>query len=141
DDLAEFQKRTDCIADEYARFVTVKDAPAGDVHLNGRLTLGENTADNGGLRVAYRALQKALAGRKPETSSGYTPAQRFSLGFANVWCQNVTEQAARQLAQTDPHSPGRFRVEGSVTNMEEFREAFGCKVGQRMAPVDMCRVW
>jgi predicted metalloendopeptidase len=141
DDLTAFQKRTDCLADEYARFVTVKDAQNGDVHLNGRLTLGENTADNGGLRVAYRALQKALEGKPAETIGGYTASQRFFLGFANVWCQNVTEQAARQLAQVDPHSPGRFRVEGSIQNMEEFREAFGCRAGQPMAPVQMCRVW
>ena len=84
----------------------------GDVHLNGRLTLGENTADNGGARVAYRALQKTLEGKPRTTIDGFTPEQRFFLGFANVWCQNVTEHAARQLAQTDPHSPGEFRVIG-----------------------------
>jgi putative endopeptidase len=141
DDLKAFQERTDCIAKEYEGFVPVKDPVSGDVHLNGKLTLGENTADNGGLRVSYAALQKALAGKPRTKIDGFTPEQRFFLGFANVWCQNVTEQAARQLAQTDPHSPGEFRVNGSVGNMAEFAQAFGCKAGQPMVRKDACRAW
>jgi predicted metalloendopeptidase len=141
EDRKAFDERTDCIAREYDGFVSVKDPVNGDVHLNGRLTLGENTADNGGLRVAYLALQKALAGQPRTKIDGFTREQRFFLGFANVWCQNVTEAAARQLAQTDPHSPGRFRVIGSVSNMPEFKEAFGCKAGQPMARENACRVW
>jgi predicted metalloendopeptidase len=141
EDLKAFKERTDCIAKEYDGFVSVKDPANGDVHLNGRLTLGENTADNGGLRVAYQALQKTLRGREHPLIDGYTPEQRFFLGFANIWCQNVTEQSARQLAQTDPHSPGRFRVEGTVTNMEEFREAFGCRENQPMVRANACRAW
>jgi putative endopeptidase len=141
EDRKAFDERTGCIAKEYEGFVSVKDAANGDVHLNGRLTLGENTADNGGLRVAYRALQKALAGQPRAKVDGFTPEQRFFLGFANVWCQNVTEAAARQLAQTDPHSPGEFRVVGSVSNMPEFAEAFGCKAGQPMVREPACRAW
>jgi putative endopeptidase len=141
DDLKQFEARTGCIASEYDGFVTVKDPANGDVHLNGRLTLGENTADNGGLRVSYVALQKALSPGPRERIDGFTPEQRFFLGFANVWCQNVTEAAARQLAQTDPHSAGEFRVIGSVSNMPEFQEAFGCKVGQPMVRENACRVW
>jgi endothelin-converting enzyme/putative endopeptidase len=141
EDRKAFEERTDCIAKEYEGFVTVKDAANGDVHLNGRLTLGENTADNGGLRVSYMALQRALAGQPREKTDGFTPEQRFFLGFANVWCQNVTEPAARQLAQTDPHSPGEFRVVGSITNMPEFKEAFGCKAGQPMVRENACRAW
>jgi endothelin-converting enzyme/putative endopeptidase len=141
EDLKAFQERTDCIAGEYEGFVPVKDAVNGDVHLNGKLTLGENTADNGGLRVSYAALQKALAGKPRAKLDGFTPEQRFFLGFANVWCQNVTEQAARQLAQTDPHSPGEFRVNGSVSNMPEFAQAFGCKAGQPMVRANACRAW
>ncbi|HLA77636.1 MAG TPA: M13 family metallopeptidase [Vicinamibacteria bacterium] len=141
DDLKAFGERTECVAKEYDGFVSVKDATSGDVHLNGKLTLGENTADNGGLRVAYMALQKALAGKTRAQIDGYTPEQRFFLGFANVWCQNVTEQAARQLAQTDSHSPGEFRTNGSVSNMPEFWQAFGCKAGQPMVRANACRVW
>jgi putative endopeptidase len=141
EDRKAFDERTGCIAKEYEGFVSVKDAANGDVHLNGRLTLGENTADNGGLRVAYRALQKALAGQPRAKVDGFTPEQRFFLGFANVWCQNVTEAAARQLVQTDSHSPGEFRVIGSVGNTPEFAEAFGCKAGQPMVREPACRAW
>jgi putative endopeptidase len=141
DDLAAFNERTDCIAKEYDGFVTVKDPANGDVHLNGRLTLGENTADNGGLRVAYRALEKTLTGKVPAKVDGFTAEQRFFLGFANVWCQNATEEAARQRAQTDTHSSGEFRVIGSVSNTPEFAQAFGCKAGQPMVRANVCRAW
>jgi len=141
EDRKAFEERTDCIAKEYEGFVSVKDAINGDVHLNGRLTLGENTADNGGLRVSYMALQKTLAGQPRRKVDGFTPEQRFFLGFANVWCQNVTEAAARQFAQTDTHSAGEFRVVGSVSNMPEFKEAFGCKAGQPMVRENACRAW
>ena len=119
----------------------VEDKANGDVRLNGRLTLGENTADNGGLRVAYAALQKALAGQDKKPIDGFTPEQRLFLGFANVWCQNATEAASRQLAQTDSHSAGRYRVIGPVSNMPEFAQAFGCKAGQPMVRENACRAW
>ena len=141
EDLAAFKERTDCIAKEYDEFVSVKDPVNGDVHLNGRLTLGENTADNGGARVSFRALQKSLEGKPRVNIDGFTPEQRFFLGFANVWCENVTEAQARQLAQTNPHSPGRYRVIGTITNMEEFQKAFSCKAGQPMVRENACRAW
>jgi endothelin-converting enzyme/putative endopeptidase len=140
-DRKAFDERTGCIASQYEGYVSVKDPVNGDVHLNGKLTLGENTADNGGLRVAYAALQRSLAGKPRAAIDGFTPEQRFFLGFANVWCQNVTEAAARQLAQTDPHSSGEFRVIGSVSNMPEFAQAFGCKAGQPMVRENACRAW
>jgi endothelin-converting enzyme/putative endopeptidase len=140
-DRKAFDERTTCIAKQYDGYVAVKDPVNGDVHLNGRLTLGENTADNGGLRVAYAALQKALTGQERKSIDGFTPEQRFFLGFANVWCQNVTEAAARQLAQNDTHSAGRFRTNGSVSNMPEFWQAFGCKEGQPMVRENACRAW
>jgi endothelin-converting enzyme/putative endopeptidase len=140
-DRKAFDERTGCIASQYEGYVSVKDPVNGDVHLNGKLTLGENTADNGGLRVAYAALQRSLAGKPRAAIDGFTPEQRFFLGFANVWCQNVTEAAARQLAQTDPHSPGAFRVIGSVSNMPEFAQAFGCRAGQPMVRENACRAW
>jgi putative endopeptidase len=136
-DLAEFQKRSDCIADEYSSFVAV-----ADVHLNGRLTLGENSADNGGVRLSYMALQDRLK-TNPQTSliDGFTPEQRFFLGYAQVWCQNVTPESSRMLAKTDPHSPGQYRVNGVVVNMPEFQKAFGCKAGQPMVSANACRTW
>lgn len=141
DDLKQFQQRTDCIASQYGEYVTLADPVNGDVKLNGRLTLGENTADNGGARVAFRALQRTLAGRERSRIDGFTPEQRFFLGFANVWCENVTDAAARQRAQTDPHASGRYRVIGTVSNMEEFRQAFGCQAGQPMVREKACRAW
>jgi putative endopeptidase len=145
EDRKAFTERTDCVANEYSGFEA---APAkGDTpaqHLNGKLTLGENTADNGGLRIAYMALLDTLAeeGKSiDEKIDGYTEAQRYFIGFAQVWCQNQRDEAARQAALVDPHSPGRWRVNGSVQNFEEFGKAFGCKKGQPMYPVNSCRVW
>ncbi|MGB8261744.1 MAG: M13 family metallopeptidase [Terracidiphilus sp.] len=144
-DRKAFEERTGCVADEYSGFVA---APAHDGQpeqkLNGRLTLGENTADNGGLRIAYMALLDTLAAQGKSISDkidGYTEAQRYFLGFAQVWCQNQTEQVARQLALTDPHSPGRYRVNGSVENYDQFGKAWGCTKGQPMYPAKSCRVW
>ncbi|MEO8499530.1 MAG: M13 family metallopeptidase [Vicinamibacteria bacterium] len=141
EDLKAFNERTDCVAKQYDGYVTVKDEKNGDVHLNGRLTLGENTADNGGLHVAYNALQKTLAGKPRKLIDGFTEEQRFFLGFANVWCQNSTEASSRQLAQTDPHSSGEFRTIGAVSNSAEFAKAFGCKPPSPMIRENACRVW
>ena len=145
DDRKAFTERTDCVANEYSGFEA---APAkGDTpaqHLNGKLTLGENTADNGGLRIAYMALLDTLAAQHKtigDKIDGYTEAQRYFLGFAQVWCQNQTDQASRQAALVDPHSPGQWRVNGSVQNFDEFGKAFGCTKGQPMYPVNSCRVW
>jgi len=135
-DRDEFERRASCIADQYSGYTSVD-----DVHLNGRLTLGENTADNGGLRVAYMALQEALARTPGQKLDGFTPEQRFFLGFAQVWCENMSPQELRQRAITDPHSPGRFRVNGTVHNMPEFQQAFSCKPDAPMAAHNACRVW
>jgi predicted metalloendopeptidase len=102
--------------------------------------LGENTADNGGMRIAYMALQEALNG-KGEKIDGFTPEQRLFLGFAQVWCENMSPQEARNRAMTDPHSPGRFRVNGTVQNSPEFQKAFSCKAAQPMVSANACRVW
>lgn len=145
DDRKQFTERTDCVAGEYSGFEA---APAHDnvaeQKLNGKLTLGENTADNGGLRIAYMALLDTLAAQGKsigEKIAGFTESQRYFIGFAQVWCQNQTEQVSRQLALTDPHSPGRWRVNGSVQNFDEFGKAFGCTKGQPMYPANSCRVW
>ena len=131
-----FDQRAQCLIDEYSGFIATD-----DVHLNGKLTLGENTADNGGLRIADMALQSQLAGKQPEKIDGFTPEQRLFLGWGQIWCQNQTEQVARLRAQVDPHSPGRYRVNGVVRNMPEFQKAWGCKPGVPMAPENACRVW
>ena len=145
EDRQKFNERTDCEVKEYSGFEA---APAHDgvaaQNLNGKLTLGENTADNGGLRIAYMALLDTLAKENKtidEKIDGYTEAQRFFIGFAQVWCSNQTEQSARQLALTDPHSPGRWRTNGSVQNFDEFGKAFSCHKGQPMYPENSCRVW
>ena len=145
EDRKNFTARTECVANEYSGFEAapaVGDAAA--VHLNGHLTLGENTADNGGLRIAFMALQDTLAAEGKTLSEkidGFTEAQRYFLGFAQVWCQNQTDAESRRRALIDPHSPGNWRVNGSVQNFDEFGKAFGCTKGQPMVPVNSCRVW
>ena len=137
-DRQEFDKRTGCIADEYGKFVAVE-----DVHLNGRLTLGENTADNGGSHIALLALRKRIEHdpKLAESREGFTPDQRFWIGFAQVWCENRSDESARLLAKTDPHSPGQYRVIGTVQNSADFARAFSCKPGQKMVSENACHVW
>ena len=135
-----FEDRASCTADEYSSFVSVKD-DKGEVHLNGRLTLGENTADNGGLKLAYMALTNIIGNTPVKPIDGYTAQQRFFISYGQIWCQNVTDQQARKLAIIDPHSPGRWRVNGVVQNSAAFQEAFGCKAGQPMVRENACRVW
>ncbi len=140
EDKAKFDERTGCEVKEYNAF-----EPVPGANVNGQLTLGENTADNGGIRIAYAALQSEM--RKPGVVKpmvdGYTPDQRFFLGFAQVWCENRREQMARMMVKVDPHSPDKFRVDGVVPNFEKFGQAFSCKQGSPMYPTagTACRVW
>jgi predicted metalloendopeptidase len=140
EDGKEFEQRVDCTAKEYSNFVSVKD-DKGEVKLNGKLTLGENTADNGGLKLAYMALTGIIGNTPLKLIDGYTPTQRYFLAYGQIWCQNVTDQEARRRVLTDPHSPGRWRVNGAVQNSAAFEEAFGCKAGQPMVSENACRVW
>jgi putative endopeptidase len=139
-DGTEFEKRAGCIADEYSNFVVVD-----DLKLNGKLTLGENTADNGGARIALMALEQMIAsgnaGTAAQTSHGYTPQQRFFLGFGRGWCEKRRPEYSRMLVSVDPHSPGKYRVNGVVQNMPEFQKAFNCRAGQAMVRENACRVW
>ncbi len=138
-DKKQFDQRTECIANEYSSFVAV-----GDLHVNGKLTLGENTADNGGIRLAYMAMEAYAHQHNMDLSKkmgGYTPEQQFFIGYAQNWCSNDRPAFVRLLVQTDPHSPNHFRANGVVRNMPEFATAFSCRKGQPMAPVDRCRVW
>lgn len=138
-DGKKFDEKAKCETDEYSRFIVDNDA-----HVNGQLTLGENTADNGGLRLAYIALL-ADAKRKnlklDQKDDGYTLTQQFFLAFGQDWCGSTRPQQERVQVQTDPHSPRQFRVNGVVQNMPELGVAFGCKLGQPMMPVKACRVW
>jgi endothelin-converting enzyme/putative endopeptidase len=142
DDAKRFEQRTDCLVNEYGGFVAVD-----DLHVNGKLTLGENTADNGGLRLAWMALLADAANKheslESKTANGYTPKQELFIGWAQNWCSTERPEMLRLAVQTDPHSPDRIRANGVVVNMPEFRQAFGCKAGQPMAPAPekMCRVW
>jgi len=139
EDAKKFQAKVDCEVKEYGNFVAVD-----DVKVNGKLTLGENTADNGGLRLAYIAFL-ADAKRKSidlnQKQEGYTALQQFFLGHGQSWCGSTRPEQLRLQVQTDPHSPRQFRINGVVQNMPEFGEAFGCKTGQPMMPANACRVW
>jgi putative endopeptidase len=139
-DSKEFQSRTQCIVDQYSRYIAID-----DVHVNGKLTLGENVGDNGGLRIAFMALQEALAGKAAGEDAvkidGFTPAQRFFLGWGQIWCQNDRPENARMRASLDPHSPSRARVNGVVSNMPEFSKTYNCKAGAPMVNGTQCRVW
>lgn len=139
-DGKEFEKRVSCIADEYSGFTAID-----DLKLNGRLTLGENTADNGGARIAFNALEHEIAedktGKEAKSIDGYTPEQRFFLGFGRVWCEKQRPEYARMRVTVDPHSPGKYRVDGVVQNMPEFQKAWGCKAGQPMVSENSCHVW
>ncbi|HEX4495453.1 MAG TPA: M13 family metallopeptidase [Thermoanaerobaculia bacterium] len=136
-DGKEFEKRASCLADEYSGFTVA----GGEVHLNGRLTLGENSADNGGVRIALMALEDTLKGSPEAPRDGFTPEQRFFLGWGEIWCESITDQSAKVRAQTDPHSPGRYRVNGVVSNMPEFQKAFNCPAKSPMVRENACRVW
>lgn len=136
EDSKEFAKRTACFVEQYGNYTAVE-----DVKLNGQLTLGENVADNGGLRIAYMALRDTLEGKETKKIDGFTPEQRFFLGWGQIWCEQTRPEMARVLALTNPHSPGRYRVNGVVANMPEFREAFDCKAGQPMVRENVCRAW
>lgn len=136
-DAKEFEKRTLCIDRQYSDYVAVD-----DLRLNGKLTLGENVADNGGLRIAYMALMDVLGGKPGRQIDGYTPEQRIFLGWAQIWCENIRDEQSRLYAQTNPHSPGKWRVNGVLSNMPEFQKAFGCSSGQPMVRGQKaCRVW
>ena len=139
EDKKNFETRTSCLANEYSSFVAVD-----DVHVNGKLTLGENTADNGGLLLAYMAyLDRAKQDGVDTTKKidGYTGPQRFYIAWAQNWCENTRPETTRKLVLTDPHSPNHFRANGPVVNQPGFAGAFGCKAGSPMTPAQNCRVW
>ncbi len=135
-DREQFDKLESCFVNEYDNFVAVD-----DVHVRGKLTLGENTADNGGLRISHIALLDVLAGTPEKPTDGFTPEQRFFVGWGQIWCESMRPEFARLLAQTNEHSPGKYRVNGVVGNMPEFQKAFGCKADAPMVRKPACRTW
>jgi putative endopeptidase len=145
DDHRRFADKTACEVAEYGNFQAMPDpGNLPQLKVNGRRTLAENTADNGGLRIAFQALTEALAEEgktAQEPVDGYSAKQRFFLSFAQVWCQNQGARSARQSAAADLQSPGRGRVNGAIQNFDEFGKAFACSKGAPMYPVNSCRVW
>jgi endothelin-converting enzyme/putative endopeptidase len=138
-DTAAFEKKTGCLVNEYNQFI-----PVDDVHVNGKLTLGENTADNGGLVLAFMAYLDRAKQEHLDINAkvdGYTGPQRFYIAFAQNWCSNDRPESLRTGALTDPHSPDQFRTNGPIVNQPGFAGAFSCKVGSPMVPANSCRVW
>jgi len=138
EDREKFDARTQCVDDQYSTYIATD-----DVHVNGKLTLGENVADLGGEILAYIAWKDADKSKNLQPIDGLTPEQRFFVGFAQWDCANERPEDLRVRAITDPHSPAKDRINGVVVNMPEFADAFRCKQGQPMVkkPADVCRVW
>jgi len=135
-DGKEFEQRASCISAQYSRFVIID-----DIRINGKLTLGEDVADLGGLILAYTAWKEDTRGQHLEPIADLTPEQRFFVGYGQSWCGNTRDETKRVRATIDPHSPEKYRANGVVTNMSQFQEAFHCKTGTPMAPEKRCRVW
>ncbi len=135
-DAKGFEQRIDCIRDQYAGYVVVD-----DIHINSKLTSGEDVADLGGTLLAYIAWKKQVAGESLKPVDGFSPEQRFFIGMGQWACENERPENLRVSAATDPHSPGYARINGVVSNMPEFRSAFGCKTGQPMVHAPACKVW
>jgi putative endopeptidase len=138
EDLKNFNARTDCVANEYSEFNV-----AQGININGKLVNGEAVADLGGATIALRAYEKSLQGKTRQTIDGFTPEQRFFLGFAQVWGENMSPQEATRRALTDPHAQGPFRVNGTVQNMPEFWKAYNCTDSDKMVreAAKRCAIW
>ncbi|MGB2641114.1 MAG: M13 family metallopeptidase [Candidatus Acidiferrum sp.] len=137
EDLKNFKQRASCVETQFDNYVV-----DGDLHENGKLVLGESIADLGGLAISYAAYEKSLEGKpRPPDKDGFTPEQRFFLGWAQVWGTNERPEYERLLANTDPHPLARFRGNGPLSNMAEFAKAFGCKKGDPMVREQICKIW
>ncbi|MCU1299167.1 MAG: endothelin-converting enzyme [Acidobacteriaceae bacterium] len=136
EDAKQFEQRASCISDLYSNYVIVD-----DIKINGKLTLGEDVADLGGLTLAYMAWQDETKGQKLEPLEGLTPEQRFFIAYGQSWCGNTRDETKRLRATVDPHSPEKYRANGVVSNMPEFQEAFHCKAGAPMVRQNRCKVW
>jgi endothelin-converting enzyme/putative endopeptidase len=140
-DAKAFEERAQCIVDQYAQYTVVD-----DIKINSKLTLGEDVADLGGLILGWMAWQTEMAAMPQKAQleagrDGFTPEQRFFIGYAQWACENDRPENLRVSAMTNPHSPGRYRVNGLMVNMPQFQQAFQCKAGQPMVKEKRCRVW
>ena len=136
EDRKNFTERGDCVVSQFNGY----EVEPG-LHQNGKLVLGESIGDLGGLAIAYAAYEKSIAGHRPPDIDGFTPEQRFFLGWAQVWGTNQRAEAARTQTNTDPHPLARFRGNGPISNMEAFARAFGCKKGDPMVREQACKIW
>jgi putative endopeptidase len=135
-DLSEPRLGHPTAIDQYSQYSIVD-----DIKINGKLTNGEDIADLGGLILAWIAWKAEIADKSLEPRDGFSPEQRFFIGYAQWACENDRPENLRVKALTDPHSPGVYRVNGLVVNMPEFERAFSCKAGQPMVGEKRCRVW
>ena len=136
EDAKEFEQRASCISSQYSNYTIID-----DIKINGKLTLGEDVADLGGLMLAYMAWKEDTKGQKLESIDDLTPEQRFFVGYGQSWCGHVRDETKRLRATVDPHSPEKYRTNGVVSNMPQFEEAFHCKAGSPMVNQHRCRVW
>ncbi len=138
EDADKFTAKANAVGKQYDAF-----SPLDSVHVNGKLTMGENLADLGGLTIAYQAFQKTPEAKGHQKIDGFTPEQRFFLAYAQIWRTNTRPEYIRQQVQTDPHSPAQYRTNGPLMNMPEFYQAFGCKDGNKMvrATTDRSKIW
>ena len=140
DDATKYNAQAQLVVDQFNSYTVVDSA----THVNGKLTLGENIADLGGLKIAYIAMEKAMAQNgRPANIDGFTPEQRFFLSWAQIWRRNIRPEAARTQVNTDVHSPAKWRVNGPLSNMPEFKAAWGCSAGDAMVRADnlRARIW
>jgi putative endopeptidase len=136
DDRKNFDEHADCVAKQFDGY----EVEPG-LHQNGKLVLGESIGDLGGVTIAYAAYEKSIEGKRPKDVDGFTPEQRFFLGWAQVWGTNMRPEFARLQTNTNPHPLPRFRGNGPLSNMPEFAKAFGCKKGEAMVRAQACKIW
>jgi putative endopeptidase len=138
EDREKFVAKTKMIVEQYSQYTVLN-----NLHINGEATQGENIADLGGLVMGYEAFKKTKQGQSTEKIGGYTPDQRFFLGYAYAWMVNYTKESLEQRVMSDVHSPSEFRVNGVVANMPEFHNAFGVKAGDKMhrAESAIVKIW
>ena len=135
-DASEFEKRAECVSEQYSHYTVID-----DIKINSKLTLGEDVADLGGTLLAYIAWKNATRGQELTAAEGFSPDQRFFIGMAQWACGSERDENKRVNAVTNPHSPDEYRINGVVVNMPEFGRAFACKLGQPMVKEKVCKIW